>query len=392
MDFALDDEQQAIRDTARRFVEREIMPREAEALRRERNGEPALTAGELRELQLAAKEFGFWGLSTPTDLGGMDLPAVTQSLLWTEVSRSHVPFRFGGEADNILYEGDDRQRAEYLLPTIAGERVSCFALTEPDAGSDAAGIRTRARRDGDDWIIDGEKTFITFGHEADFAIVIAVTDPDAGVRRGSTAFLVDRTMGFTSAPIATMGSWHTPATLTFDGVRVPGSNVLGEVNRGFELAMRWVGRGRVIIPSRALGIAERCLELAIAYAAERRTFGRPIGDNQAIQWMIADSEVELEAARWLVLRAAWELDQGRDARHVSAHAKLFAATMVGAVVDRALQIHGGSGYTKDLPLEGWYRAVRVMRILEGTDEIQRLIIARDLQRGVTRVGQWLDAP
>ena len=389
VDFALSEEERAVRDTARTFVEREVVPLEAEALARERAGEPALPAADLRALQEKARAFGFWGLSTPAAYGGMDLPTVLQSLLWTEVSRSSVPFRFGGEADTILYDADEAQKAAYLLPTIAGDRVSCFALTEPGAGSDVAGITTRARRDGDDWVIDGEKTFITFGHEADFAIVIAVTNPDRGVRKGSTAFLVDREMGWTSSPIATMGSWHTPASLSFQGVRVPSRNVLGEVDGGFALAMRWIGRGRVIIPSRALGIAERCLAMAVEHARTREAFGRPIGDNQAVQWMLADSEVELEAARWLTLRAAWEADRGGDARHHSAHAKLYAAGMVNRVVDRVMQVHGGMGYTRELPIEGWYRAVRVMRILEGTDEIQRLIIARDLLRGSVRPGAGL---
>src|SRR5690349_25062757 len=182
------------------------MPLEQEALRRERDHRPGLERSELRELQLKAKKFGFWGLSTPEQYGGMDLPAVLQSLIWTEVGRTFVQFRFGGEADNILYHGNEDQRREYLLPTIEGERVSCFAMTEPGAGSDAANIRLRCRRDGDDWVLNGEKTFITNGNDADFAIVIAVTDPSVRVNAGgATAFLVDRSMGWRSEFIQTMG-------------------------------------------------------------------------------------------------------------------------------------------------------------------------------------------
>jgi acyl-CoA dehydrogenase len=389
MDFSLGDEERAIRDTARRFITREVMPLESEVLRRERRHRTGLERGELRELQLKAREFGFWGLSTPAEYGGMDLPAVLQSLIWTEVGRTFVPFRFGGEADNILYRADAAQQAEYLRPTIEGERISCFAITEPGAGSDAANIKLRARRDGDDWVLNGEKTFITNGDHADFAIVVAVTDPDRRVHDGgATAFLVDRAMGWRSEFIPTMGEGG-PASLIFEDVRVPARNVLGEVGQGFELAMRWIGKGRYLIPSTALGIAERALGMAIAHATTRETFGRPIGDNQAIQWMIADSEVELEAARWLVLRAAWTVDQGDDARHASSVAKLYGAGMVNRVVDRVMQIHGGLGYTRELPIERWYRQVRLMRIYEGTDEMQRLIIARDLLRGYTRIGGHL---
>jgi acyl-CoA dehydrogenase len=385
VDFALTAEQKAIRDTVRALVADEIIPREPEALRRERAGHAGITRDEIRELQVKARAFGFWGLSTPEEYGGMDLPSVTQALIWTELGRTFIPFRFGGEADNILYYANEAQRADYLVPTIEGERLSCFAITEPGAGSDAANIKTSARRDGGDWVINGEKTFITGGNDADFAIVIAVTDPERGARTGSTAFLVDRTSGWTSHFIPTMGEGG-PAALVFDGVRVPDRNVLGEVGQGFDLAMTWIGRGRYLVPARALGAAERLLQMAVDHANTRQTFGKPIGTNQAIQWMIADSEVELEAARWLILRAAWTVDQGRDARHSSAMAKLYGANMANRVVDRVLQIHGGMGYTRELPIERWYREARLWRIFEGTDEMQRLIISRDLLRGYTKIG------
>ncbi|MEV0154498.1 acyl-CoA dehydrogenase family protein [Micromonospora sp. NPDC050686] len=389
MDFALTDEERAVRDTARTFIAREVMPLEQEVLRRERAHRPGLDRTELRELQLRAKKFGFWGLATPPEYGGMDLPAVLQSLIWTELGRTFVPFRFGGEADNILFHATAEQQREFLVPTIEGERLSCFAITEPGAGSDAANIRMRARRDGDDWVLDGEKTFITGGNDADFAIVVAVTDPEQGARHGgATAFLVDRAMGWRSEFIQTMGEGG-PAALVFDGVRVPHRNVLGEVGQGFALGMEWIGKGRYTIPSHALGIAERALRMAIEHANTRETFGAKIAVNQAIQWMIADSETELEAARWLVLRAAWTVDQGLDPRHASSMAKLYGAGMVNRVVDRVLQIHGGMGYTRELPIERWYRQVRLYRIFEGTDEMQRLIIARDLLRGYTKIGGHL---
>jgi alkylation response protein AidB-like acyl-CoA dehydrogenase len=389
MDFSLSDEERAIRDTARQFITREVMPLEQEALRRERAHQPGLDRSELVELRQKAKKFGFWGLSTPEEYGGMNLPAVLQSLIWTEVGRSFVQFTFGGEADNILYHCDDKQKEEYLIPTIEGDRISCFAITEPGAGSDAANIKLSARKDGDDWVLNGEKTFITNGNDADFAIVVAVNDREKGVRGGgTTAFLVDRSMGWRSELIQTMGEGG-PASLIFEDVRVPSRNILGEIGQGFELGMKWIGKGRYLIPSNALGIAERALGMAIEHANTRETFGRPIGTNQAIQWMIADSEVELEAARWLILRAAWTVDQGEDPRHTSSMAKLYGAGMVNRVVDRVMQIHGGMGYTRELPIERWYRQVRLMRIYEGTDEMQRLIIARDLLRGYTKIGGHL---
>jgi acyl-CoA dehydrogenase len=389
VDFQLSDEERAVRDTARQFITREVMPLEQEALRRERNHQPGLDRSELRELQLKAKKFGFWGLSTPEQYGGMDLPAILQSLIWTEVGRTFVQFKFGGEADNILYYANDAQKAEYLVPTIEGDRISCFAITEPGAGSDAANIKLSARQDGDDWILNGEKTFITNGNDADFVIVVAVTDKEKGVRGGgTTAFLVDRDMGWRSEFIQTMGEGG-PAALIFDNVRVPSRNILGELGQGFELGMKWIGKGRYLIPSNAVGIAERALAMAIEYANTRETFGRTIGSNQAIQWMIADSEVELEAARWLILKAAWTVDQGWDPRHASSMAKLYGANMVNNVVDRVMQIHGGMGYTRELPIERWYRQVRLMRIYEGTDEMQRLIISRDLLRGYTKIGGHL---
>ncbi|MGA5301641.1 acyl-CoA dehydrogenase family protein [Nucisporomicrobium flavum] len=389
MDFSLSDEERAVRDTARQFITREVMPLEQEALRRERAHRPGLDRSELRELQLKAKKFGFWGLATPEEYGGMDLPAVMQSLIWTEVGRSFVQFRFGGEADNILFHANDEQKREYLIPTIEGDRISCFAITEPGAGSDAANIKLSARRDGDDWVLNGEKTFITNGNDADFVIVVAVTDREKGVRGGgTTAFLVDRDMGWRSEFIQTMGEGG-PASLIFEDVRVPHRNILGEIGQGFELGMKWIGKGRYLIPSIALGIAARALGMAIDYANTRETFGRKIGENQAIQWMIADSEVELEAARWLILKAAWTVDQGEDPRHASSMAKLYGANMVNNVVDRVMQIHGGMGYTRELPIERWYRQVRLMRIYEGTDEMQRLIISRDLLRGYTKIGGHL---
>ena len=380
MDLRLSDEEREVRGWVRTFVEREVMPLEPEVLRREREGLRGLPTEQLADLQRKAAESGFWGVQTPEEYGGMGLGAVMAALVEVELGRSFVPFRFGGSADNILYDADKHQREMYLVPTIEGVRRSCFAITEPGAGSDAKAIRTTARRDGDEWVINGEKTFITGGHEADFCMVFAVTDKEKGADGGVTCFLVDRDRGWTSSPIDTMGEW-APASLTFDDVRVPDSAILGKEGEGFALAMRWIGRGRYLLPARALGACERMVELAIEHAHSRVTFGKPIAERQAIQWMIADSAVEIEALRWLVLSAAWQIDAGLDSRHAQSIAKLYGGVKANEIVDRMLQIHGGMGYTRELPLERWYRELRLLRIYEGTDEIQRRTISRNLLRG-----------
>jgi acyl-CoA dehydrogenase len=385
MDFSLTDEQREVRDWVRTFVRKEIAPLEPEVLRRERAGQHGLDRSVLRELQLKAKESGFWGVLTPESYGGMELGATMAALIEAELGRSFVQFRFGGSADNILFYANEEQREAYLKPTIAGDRISCFAITEPGAGSDARAIRTSAYQDGDDWVINGEKTFITGGNDADFAMVFAVTDKE---NFGVTCFLADRDTGWESHPIDTMGEWG-PAALTFDNVRVPSRNILGEVGRGFELAMRWIGQGRYLLPARAIGACERLVDMAIEHARTRETFGHPIAEYQAIQWMIADSALEIEALRWLVLHAAWQVEQGLDSRQAQSMAKLYGGVKANEIVDRVMQIHGGMGYTRELPIERWYRELRLLRIYEGTDEIQRRTIARNLIKGHASVSGTL---
>lgn len=384
IDFSLSDEQRMIRDTIRTFIEKEVMPFEQQVLRNEREGKPSLEPGQLADMQAKAKNAGFWGIGTPEEYGGANLGSITTAIVSMESGRTFVPFRFGGTADNILYGGNDEQKQEYLVPTINGERHSCFAITEPGAGSDARNIRTRATRDGDDWVINGEKIFITGGNEADFVMVFAVTDPDKGSEGGITCFIVDRAMGWTSQPIPTMGQWG-PASLNFDNVRVPNRNVLGEVGWGFKLAMQWIGNGRYLIPAGAIGASERLLEMAIEHAKNRESMGHAIAEYQAIQWHIADSHIEIEQAKWATLYAAWLLENNLDNRHAASIAKLTGSVTANKVVDRVLQIHGGLGYTKELPIERWYRELRLLRIFEGTDEIQKRTIARNLIKGYVKV-------
>jgi acyl-CoA dehydrogenase len=387
MDFGLTSEQRLILETVREFVTRELLPMEAEAQRAELEGRSFPDAETVRRLQQKAKTAGLWGLLTPEEYGGANLGMLMTALISMETSRALIPFAYGGFADNILYVCNAEQKQRYLLPTIEGDRSSCFALTEPDTGSDATNIQMPAVRDGAGWILNGRKVFITNGLDADYAIVFAVTDRSKGHKGGVTAFLVDRAMGWSSQPIQTMGAWR-PAEMTFDGVRVPDENILGEVGKGFQLAMKWIGQGRIIIPARAVGQAQRLLEMAIEYSRQRIAFGHPIADYQAIQWMLADSAVEIEQVKWIVLHAAWKSDQGGDARHEASMAKLAGAGMIWRVVDRVMQIHGGMGYTKEMPIERVMRDVRVYRIYEGTDEIQRRSIARNLLKGHARLGSW----
>ena len=387
MDFGLNNEQRMILATVREFVTRELLPLEAPAQRAELEGRTLLEPADLRRLQQKAKAAGIWGLLTPEEYGGANLGMLMTALISMETSKALIPFSYGGYADNILYMGNAEQKKRYLVPTIEGDRTSCFALTEPDTGSDATNIQMPAVRDGPCWVLNGRKVFITNGLEADFAIVFAVTDKAKGHQGGVTAFLVDRAMGWRSDPIQTMGAWR-PAEITFDNVRVPDENVLGEVGKGFQLAMAWIGQGRIIIPARAVGQAQRLLEMALEYSRQRIAFGRPIAEYQAIQWMLADSAVEIEQVKWLVLNAAWKVDQGGDARHEASIAKLAGAGMIWRVVDRVMQIHGGMGYTKEMPIERVMRDVRVYRIYEGTDEIQRRSIARNLLKGHAKLGSW----
>jgi acyl-CoA dehydrogenase len=387
MDFSLSSEQKMILDTVREFVRRELMPLEPEVQKADAEGRVFMDRPRLRALQQRARTAGLWGLMTPEEYGGADVGRLMTALIAIETAHALIPFQYGGSADNILFAGNPEQQERYLRPVIAGERVSCFGLTEPGGGSDATNIQTAAVRTDAGWAINGRKIFISNGSEADFAIIFAVTDKEKRHRGGITAFLVDREMGWSSTPMRFMSSWSA-AEIELVDVQVPESAVLGEVGHGFELAMRWIGNGRIQIPARAVGIAQRLLEMGIDFARQRVAFGSPIADYQAIQWMIADSAIEIEQVKWMTLHTAWKADAGGDVRHDQSIAKISGAQMVWRVVDRVMQIHGGTGYTRDLPIERIMREVRVLRIFEGTDEIQKRTIARNLIRGHVPVSSW----
>lgn len=373
MDFNIPAELQEFLEGVQKFRERELMPLEQDFLK---NGD---WSKETRlELEEKGRKAGFWALDVPEEDGGQGMDEFAMCLVAEELYKHPGMFEFGGSPEPALYLCNDEQKKKYYYPVISGERRSAYAFTEPDTGSDFARIKTAAVLDGDDWVINGRKIFISHVDRADFLILFASTDPSAGAR-GVTCFLVDKnTPGFElSRPIPTMGDGWTPHELSFVNCRVPKENVLGEVNKGFAIADHQLTHGRVRIAAYQLGIAQRSLDMAIEWAKQRTTWGKPIATRQAIQWMIADSYVELEAARLLVYKAAMHYnDDG--GRNEAFAAKLYATEMAQRVTDRCLQIFGGLGYAKELPIQSFFRQVRVWRIGHGTAEIHRWMIARNL--------------
>lgn len=374
MDFEVSEELTLMVDSVRQFREKELQPLEHEFLM---NGD--ISVADRIALEERGRELGFWALDVPEEDGGHGLGELAMCMIAEELYKHPMMFEFGGSPEPSLDLCNEEQKQRYYDAVVAGERRSCYAFTEPDTGSDFAAIRTTAVRDGDDWLINGRKTFISHVERADFLILFATTDPSLG-GRGVTAFLVDKdTPGFVlSRPIPTMGDGWEPFELSFEDCRVPDANRLGEVNAGWKIADHQLTHGRLRIAAYQLGIAKRCLDLAIDWAKQRTTWGKPIGTRQAIQWMLADSHVELEAARMLVYRAACLVDEGSHSRTEAFVAKLYAAEMSGRVTDRCLQVFGGLGYSKELPIQSFYRQARLWRIGHGTSEIHRWMIARDL--------------
>ncbi len=376
MDFGLSDEQRLIVETVRRFVETELIPLEDEI---ERTGrlEPA-RASEIFE---KSKALGLYATNIPEQYGGGGLCAVDTMLVEEQFGHAKdilIRRAFGNVYESLL-EADDAQKKRWLLPTVRGERTCSIAFTEPGAGSDAAGIATRAVRDGNGWVLNGNKHFVSDGEFSDFFIVSAVTSPEARPRHVSL-FLVDKAMpGVSVGPNQPMmgltGTSHVG--LFFDDVRLGPEHLLGGEGRGLRIAFETLGRVRLAqVGARAVGKASRLLKLATDYANERRQFGKPIGEFQMIQQMIADSVIDINGARLMLLRAAWEIDQRRDARDWISMVKVEAAETLGRVADRAVQIFGGMGYCAEMPIERLYRDSRIYRIFDGTSEIHRVVVAR----------------
>jgi acyl-CoA dehydrogenase len=385
MDLEPSDEQRMIVETVRRFVRNEIVPLEADLDPDASELDPAARS----RLEGMVREMGFYGLDIPEEFGGPGIDLVTRTLMAIEMAQHRAGLYtpcygvFGGAGLAQLYEANDEQKEKYLYPTLRGEKHGFFGLTEPSGGSDPArAIQTVAVKDGDDWVVNGSKIFISGADRADYGIIFARTDAEKG-RGGITCFIIDRdTPGFhVRRVVHTLRSTSYATELQFEDMRVPARNVLGEVNKGFAIANDRLSRQRIPYAAGCIGVAVAAQEMAIAYANQRTTFGDLLATRQAVQWMIVDNEIDIRTSRWLTLAAADKAVRGEPFRTEAAMAKLVASEGGGRVVDRAMQIHGGYGMTKDLPLERWYREIRIRRIGEGPSEVQRLIMARDLLGG-----------
>ena len=382
MDFGLTTEQQMVVDTVRGFVEKELYPHEESV---ERTGQVPPELGE--SIKRKVIDLGFHAPNLPIEAGGGGLDHLTFTLLERELGRTSMALSvFWGRPSGILMGCNETQRERYLYPAARGERVDALAMTEPGAGSDVRGMQCLARADGDDWVVNGTKHFISHADLADFVIVFVATGEEEtarGPKKRITCFLVDRgTPGFEIRPgydSVSHRGYHN-CVLTFDDCRLPSAQILGEVHRGFELANEWLYTTRITVAAMCVGRARRVFDLALSHAAERRQFGQPIGRFQGVSFKLADMITEIDAADWLTLAAAWRLDQGLPADREIASAKVYASEMLARVTDEALQIYGGMGLMSDLPLARFWRDARVERIWDGTSEIQRHIIGRDLLR------------
>ena len=380
MDFTFEKKHELLRRTVREFAQQEIAPR---------SGEIEETHTIPLDLRQQMAGLGFFGVPFPTKYGGAGAGETGYCILMEELNRGNtsVAVLIGAHisigATAIHLDGSERLKQKYLPPLCKGEKIAAFALTEPSAGSDAASIGLSAVREGDSYILDGSKIWITNGADAEIFSVFAVTDKALGYRGGHTAFVVEK--GFPSFSLGTidekMGiAGSSTAELVFDGCRVPAENVIGQVGMGFLTAMRTLDHGRHGLGAGCLGGAERVLEICLQYAAHREQFGVPIAQKQAIQFMIADMITEIEALRSLVYRVAWLADSGRPYRQLGGICKLFGSEALARAVDRAVQIHGALGYMRDYPIEQAYRDARITEIFEGTSEILRIVIAMEAFR------------
>jgi acyl-CoA dehydrogenase len=382
LDFQLSQEQEMIVSMVRRFVVEEIIPLE---MNLDPDADQLLPADRDRLIG-KVKEMGLYGLDIPPEFGGPELDMVTRTLIAIEMSQHRAGLYapcygvFGGAGLAQLFEANEDQKERYLFPSLRGEKRGFFGLTEPSGGSDPArAIQTKAVRDGDDWVINGSKIFISGADRADFGLVFARTSEDKG-RGGVTCFIVDTdTPGFHVRRIVhTLRSAHYATELQFEDMRVPDANILGDLNKGFAIANDRLSRQRIPYSAGCLGVAIKAHEMAVEYSKIRETFGASLSSRQAIQWMLVDNEIDIKQARFVTLEAADLAGRGEPFRKEAAMAKLVSTEAASRVVDRSMQIHGGYGVTKDFPFERWYREMRIRRVGEGPNEVQRHIIARDI--------------
>jgi acyl-CoA dehydrogenase len=381
--YRLPDELRALRDQVRRFVRDEIIPVEQ---RIDPDAEDLPDADHAR-LAARTKAAGLWALGAPEKYGGGGLDSFSMCVVLEEMSQHRMGLYnpgcgvFGRNPPPAIWAGTEAQIQKYAVPTIRDGSESFWAITEPSGGSDPAGaIQTRAERRGDRWVLNGRKVFISRAHDAPWGVVFARTSKDKG-RAGISCFILEHgTPGFTATNIRTIRTAALPNDVVFEDCSIPAENLIGQEGQGLDLAFDLLVKNRFPYSACNLGVAVAAHRMAIEHARHRSTFGAPLSQRQAIQWMVADAEVEIRAARWLIWEGAWKADRGEDARVEASIAKLYSSEVLGRVVDAAVQIHGGYGVSKEFPLERWYREARVRRIGEGPSEVHRMVIARSLFR------------
>lgn len=383
MDFALSDEHRMLKELVARFVQDELMPLEAGVLAREADGKGlGIGAAENARLDQVSKSLGLWGLDAPEDVGGVDLPAVAMVGVNEELGKTITPYTLPPDSPNLRMLAatvNERQREAYLAPYVRGETISAIGISEPGAGADPAGMLTRADRDGDDWVINGRKIWISRAEEADFTILMAVSDKEKGARGGMSAFLVDKgTPGFNVLRRIPMIGGQATYEVALEDCRVEGWKLLGEEGNGFAPMQLRLGTRRIEMASWSIGMAQRALDMICEYAPQRKTFGLPLSERQAIQWWVADAATRIHAARLMTYDCAWKLDQGRDVRLEISMIKAYATEMAWEVVDRAMQTFGAMGMTKELPLQLMASRLRTMRIYDGPTEVHKWVVARNL--------------
>ena len=383
MDFALADEHRMLKDLAERFVKDELMPLESNVLARDASGQGIfLTPEERAKVDAVSQKLGLWGLDAPEDVGGFDLPHVALVGVNEAIGSTVTPYTLPPDSPNLrmlMATVTDRQREAYLAPYAAGKTISAIGISEPNAGSDPAGMITRAVRDGDDWIISGRKIWTSRAAEADFTIVMAVTDKEKGARGGMSAFLVDKgSPGFNILrKIPMIGGVYT-YEVALDDCRVEGWKLLGTEGQGFAPMQVRLGTRRMQMAAWCIGLAQRALDMMCEYAPQRTTFGQPLSNRQSVQWWAADAATKIHAARLMTYDCAWKLDQGRDVRNEISMVKVFATEMAWEVIDHAMQCFGAMGMTKEMPLQLMAASARNMRIYDGPSEVHRMVVARNL--------------
>lgn len=383
MDFDLSEEDRMLGDLVRRFVREELLPLEKGVLEREADGQGShLTKPELERLDRVSRELGLWGLDAPVDVGGSGLSHVALVAVNEALGSTVAQYTLPPDSPNLrmlMAAVNEEQRAAYLAPYARGETISAIGISEPGAGADPAGMQTKAVRDGDDWILNGRKIWISRAAEADFTIVMALTDPQARARGGMSAFLVDRgAPGFNVLRRIPMLAGEFTYEIVLEDCRVPGWKLLGSEGQGFGAMQVRLGTRRMEMAAWCIGAAQRALDMMRTYAPQRVTFGRPLSDRQAIQWWVADGATKIHAARLMAYDCAWKIDQGRDVRTEISMLKVFATEMAQEIVDNAMQSFGAMGMTKELPLHIFAGRIRNMRIYDGPSEVHRMVVARNL--------------